>query len=339
MLGALTIAGGGTVGVACAIEAARLGRHVVLYRRPRPPLHVVEALPPSSIGLLDALGVDWSTILLQGPFTERWVAWEDEAPRLVQGAPAYHIVRSTVDAALERGLVASAHVTVVGHAPIGVAPCVDATGRRSAYAVSRSRPRERWIARTCTWAHTTSDPRFFIAGTDAGYFYRLGGLGTMTLAFVGPGPLGLRSLDAILRHAEANGAGWLVRDLGSAPNAPTTARVASVQWGLHPAFGTIAIGDAALGKDALSSSGLASGLSDAMYAASGDWDSLRRRQLSELANHLRSLVTHIDRARFSQAQAWARYREWIANSAADLESGGQAQPGVVDSDTSSRADE
>ena len=89
---------------------------------------------------------------------------------------------------------------------------------------------------------------------------------------------------------------------------------ASVQW---TAGGDARrIGDAALARDALSSQGLAAGISEALYAAAVVDESgeslLSLRQREQRAAHLLSLARSIAACRFRAEEAWQEYEMFVA---------------------------
>ncbi len=75
----------------------------------------------------------------------------------------------------------------------------------------------------------------------------------------------------------------------------------------------LALGDAALGRDALASQGTAIGLSDARLAAgpTGTSAALRRRHRDGLDRHLRHLAGTLDACHHRRAPAWTAYRHWV----------------------------
>jgi flavin-dependent dehydrogenase len=89
---------------------------------------------------------------------------------------------------------------------------------------------------------------------------------------------------------------------------------ASVQW-TRGKVG-LRIGDAALAKDTLSSQGLASGISEALYAAAlrkeEEQTLFSLRQIEQRQAHLNSLAHLIARCRFRQQEAWQQYAGFIA---------------------------
>ena len=110
-----------------------------------------------------------------------------------------------------------------------------------------------------------------------------------------------------------NGAGWLSEDVDLS-GAQVVRRVASVAVAVasdDPRV--VAIGDAALGRDALASQGTAIGLSDARLAA-GPADAtsaVRRRHADGLDRHLRHLAGMLATCGYGTAPAWRAYRTWV----------------------------
>jgi 2-polyprenyl-6-methoxyphenol hydroxylase-like FAD-dependent oxidoreductase len=89
----------------------------------------------------------------------------------------------------------------------------------------------------------------------------------------------------------------------------------SVQWAERSA--AIAVGDAALARDVLSSQGLATGLSSACYAAAAESENdcalVLQHQLAERARHLQSLSQLVAACRYGNSVEWQRYTDFIGN--------------------------
>ena len=89
---------------------------------------------------------------------------------------------------------------------------------------------------------------------------------------------------------------------------------ASVQWTSGEVG--LRVGEAALAKDTLSSQGLASGISEALYAAAmrneEEQTLFSLRQIEQRQSHLNSLAHLIARCRFRQEEAWQQYAGFIA---------------------------
>jgi len=102
-----------------------------------------------------------------------------------------------------------------------------------------------------------------------------------------------------------------------------------VQWATHT--GALAVGDACLARDALSSQGLAGAISQAHYAVAvespGDAVLYETRAREQRRQHLQSLDGRLSQSRHSGAGAWHRYRAFIAR---ELEALNElADPAVV----------
>ena len=89
---------------------------------------------------------------------------------------------------------------------------------------------------------------------------------------------------------------------------------ASVQWTAGNSF--IAIGDAALTRDPLSSQGLSCGISEALYAAAignaHDEQLFVSRQAAQRAAHLQALAEVIASCHHRDQDAWKGYAEFVA---------------------------
>jgi hypothetical protein len=74
----------------------------------------------------------------------------------------------------------------------------------------------------------------------------------------------------------------------------------------------IAVGDAALARDAIASQGLSIGLSDALHVATADNTEVMSHRVADArAAHVRMLAKVLDDVRFGAAPAWADYRGWL----------------------------
>ena len=123
-------------------------------------------------------------------------------------------------------------------------------------------------------------------------------------------------LAARLWEAEA---GWMLDGLPDLrAMRPGRTQPATVQWAA--AGPGVRIGDAALARDVLSSQGLATGISEALYSAAiateDDRVLFARRQLGERAAHLAALGETLARCRFREAEPWAGYRTFLVRHSA-----------------------
>lgn len=149
--------------------------------------------------------------------------------------------------------------------------------------------------------------RISTCGDSGGYVYRLGTPALLSFGIVAPGRLPLAAMPCELRQL---GLGWI---LGGLPSLETMtvgrSGIASVQWGEGPDH-PIRVGDAALARDALSSQGLANGLSDALQA-SEDEKGLWRRHKEECQAHLTSLIREIQRCWCGNSSDWIGYQTFL----------------------------
>jgi 2-polyprenyl-6-methoxyphenol hydroxylase-like FAD-dependent oxidoreductase len=112
------------------------------------------------------------------------------------------------------------------------------------------------------------------------------------------------------------GADWLLEGLPPLESLQSgRAFPVSVQWAEEsPA---IAVGDAALARDVLSSQGMAAGLSSARYAVAVESENdralLLQHQSAERARHLQSLSQLVAACRYGNSVEWQQYGEFIGN--------------------------
>ena len=112
------------------------------------------------------------------------------------------------------------------------------------------------------------------------------------------------------------GARWLLEGFPPLETASTgRAYAASVQWSENSPCA--AIGDAALARDILSSQGLATGFSDALYGVAsqteGEAKLCEDRRISERAAHLRLLARLFASCRYRDRADWIQYFDFVAS--------------------------
>jgi 2-polyprenyl-6-methoxyphenol hydroxylase-like FAD-dependent oxidoreductase len=306
-----TVLGAGVAGLACALVAARYGPVRLHDRSPRPAAPVVESVPAATLTLLLELGIVPADVGVHRLTRDRTVAWEQAEPRTHTGPACAHVDRAALHAALWERATHDTAVTVAGRAVAAPAGCVDATGRRAVTASAVERPPRTWTAATVTVAGPTVDGLRLAAAPD-GYAYRLGSAHWTTAGWVGPGRVPRTAAELHDRVGEA-GAAWLLDGLVTDPGRATLRRPAGLALPARPG-GPVAIGDAALTRDALASQGLSIGLSDAWLAADPATTAadLADRQLDARRRHLRHLGQMIAQCRFAGAPAWAEYGGWVA---------------------------
>lgn len=324
--------GSGVAGLVSALLALREGRVLLIARAgfARNIPARVDSVPVVTIAALIELGVDPRTFSDLRVHDSRLVSWSGGAPATIASPGTVHVERGALEAAL--------FARVLRHPRLTLAPAprsravlrsmvdphvrrggvvLDATGRASVLAAQRVTAPSPWYARTSLWRAQQShsfEPGFRIATLADGYCYRLGTRDCLTLGIV-TSERGQHS-----RHADRSDAcrvalPWLYD--GVPPwEAPSTdrAHVASVQWATHA--GAIAVGDAGLARDALSSQGLACTISEARYAVAvesrGDAALYEARAQEQRGSHLRSLHSMLSESHHVTETRWQSYRTFIA---------------------------
>jgi hypothetical protein len=155
---------------------------------------------------------------------------------------------------------------------------------------------------------------FRIAALPDGYVYRVGSNEIDSLWIAGRGGTLSASPQAIETAVRLAGAGWLLQGLPALASLHAgRAFPVSVQWAEGSAG--IAVGDAALARDVLSSQGIACGLSSARYGVASESENdralLRQHQLAERARHLQSLSQLLAVCRYADSAEWRQYRDFI----------------------------
>jgi flavin-dependent dehydrogenase len=326
----VVVLGAGPVGLVAALESSK-HRRTSLIARHLPSgdeVPTVEALPASILALLVEFGIHPRQIGVEHLHESRLIAWERETFAESNGPVEAHIERPALDLALFRAVVDSGRVriTLGDHASIravilaarnGEVRLIDATGRTAISAQKKVRLTKPWAARTFPTSRYSSlaDTTLRIAALPGGFVYRLGASRHLLLGIVGRKETIVGSHSVLERRIRDYGAGWVLDEFPPmAALTPGRISSASVQWTTEGAATTI--GDAALARDVLSSQGLATGISEALYAAAivtaEDEAFLSLRKVEQRVAHLRSMEKLIARCRFRQNEAWREYAEFVA---------------------------
>jgi hypothetical protein len=168
----------------------------------------------------------------------------------------------------------------------------------------------------------TSDERLTglkLAALEGGYAYRLSSDTLTVVGLIGSDYKHLAHVDQLRDLLESGAASWLSRGIHPAKLDSLSPRVASVQWSLSHDFRkpSFAIGDAAVARDPIASQGIATSLSDALYALTA----IRNRvgpirvmshQSQQLAAHLENLLHFIGICWSRASVPWRTYSEWLA---------------------------
>ncbi len=320
------VIGAGPAALACALWRARHGR-VFVVRPEKASSQTdaawIEAVPTRTIAELVALGIHPHDLGVREFVHTRAIAWRSPEPEIMDTYPAAHLERP----ALEHALLALAerhrridfvpHDALASWSQAGPTRAgsgtyiIDASGRRALTATRVHRPRRPWIARTFA---VECDPRrgvapLMVAALPNGYLYRAAGARSTTVGVVGRGSMLAGSgRDVCLRLLDST-ARWAVVDLAARAWRSIGSRPASLQWAEFD--NTVAIGDAAFARDALSSQGLACSLADARYAAhvANDHDRQALAERSRLAceSHAAALL-RMAREQWCNTGLWRYYQ-------------------------------
>lgn len=324
----VAVVGSGPVGMVAALELSkRRPTTLITCRLPAPDeTPRVEAVPASLLALLVEYGIHPRRLGVEQLHETRLVAWGSADYVEGRGFAAAHVERPALDLALLGALKASRRVEIITLPPSAVPEAVaglrgegvrliDATGRRALTAGKRMHATRPWAARMFVApGRARAGGELRIAALPCGYAYRIGAASSLTLGIVGRGKSLAGAPSELERYLHGNGAGWILVGLPAIGDmTPGVIAPASVQWAVGG--DGLRIGDAALARDALSSQGLAAGISEALYAAAvsdeADEEFLALRQSEQRAAHLGSLASLIDGCRFRAAEAWKEYAEFI----------------------------
>jgi hypothetical protein len=327
------VLGAGPVGLVAALQCSKHHRTTVIARRfpSGDELTTIEAVPASLLALLVEFGIHPRQVGVEQLHRSRVSAWESEAPLQTRGIAEAHVERPALDVALLREVVACGRVRIIrgDHASIeaamraardGEVRLIDATGRRAVTARKKIHPDRPWASRTFLAPRRSgaADGGLRIAALPEGFVYRLGASNHLLMGVVGGKQTTVGPPSVLERRIHECGAGWILEGLPPiAELAPGRISAASVQWTMGEAATTI--GDAALARDALSSQGLAAGMSEGLYvaAAEGPHDDtlLSLRKQEQRLAHLRAMQDVIARCRFRHHDAWRDYGSFLAEHA------------------------
>jgi hypothetical protein len=328
----LAILGSGPVGAIAALGAAQRGLSVVLCAAP--PAHEgperLELVPGQLLHLLLQMGVHPKWAGVMDCAVERRVAWETRAPIGRPGPRTVAVWREALEGALGRGLAREPRIARIESGPTppiwtpnrwqghgwSAGRLLDATGRAAVMATTRWRwPRVAWH-----WHASGNggvDSWFGLAALPWGYAYRcrLADIDTFGLLLSGAKAHGPDEACATVAEADAQ---WIVEGFdwaGAVAVAPVAAGPQRAEsQSLDPC---VAVGDAHIARDPLSSQGLLVGMTEALGALAA-WDDapmwargLRSRQAVAWERHRRHLQALIDMCRFRDAPGWQAYRHWL----------------------------
>jgi hypothetical protein len=278
----------------------------------------VESVPAAVLTLLLELGITPAELDVDRLDRGRLVAWEQTEPEVRSSPACAQLDRAALLTALWRRIRCCPQIRVVGRLRARLSDAVtgrlvDATGRRAVTAHDHLRPRQPWVAASCTVPRRTFDPTMRLAAGAGGYAYRLGSASWLTVGWAGTS-VPPRDADALRRRIFDAGAGWLVEQV-PLEGMPTTCRVASMSIPVRGPGPIVALGDAALARDALASQGGSIGLSDARLAAEPATSSedITQRAAEGRARHLQFLTGVLDSCRHRDTPAWSEYRQWVAH--------------------------
>jgi flavin-dependent dehydrogenase len=334
------VLGAGPAGLIAALQSAKTQRTLLITRllpiasrdAAIPPR--IESVPAALVNLLLDFSIDPRRIGVDRLHDTRHAAWESPDPTTTHGRAVAHLDYSRLTAELlamaQRNPMLS--IERESHTPVrrhGVwrgstwraHTLIDATGRAMLMSARRVYPAKPWVARPF-WRllasprieHLDPDRAFRIAALPFGYAYRLGSNAADMVWVVGRGEELRYSPAALERTLRSVGAGWLLDGFEPLSTAHTgRSHPASVQW--SEGSNCSAIGDAALSRDILSSQGVATGISDALYAVaarSANDDALgSRRQSAERAAHLESLQQVFAACRYRDRPEWRAYTQFV----------------------------
>jgi 2-polyprenyl-6-methoxyphenol hydroxylase-like FAD-dependent oxidoreductase len=326
------ILGGGAVGIVAALCSARQSATVLILRSRTESCEIprIETVPAPMLSLLIDYGVHPQLIGVDRLYENQHVAWECADPEIRRGRAMAHIDKAKLQCELLNLASKTPHLGLLIDPR---APChgktgwfgpewsarrlIDATGRAAITAARRVMAPKPWVARPfwCAAPAPATMREFRIAALPNGYVCRVGSNEVDSLWIAGRGATLSASPQAIESAITRAGAEWLLEGLPALESLQSgRAFPVSAQWAEGSA--AIAVGDAALARDVLSSQGMACGLSSASYGVAveseRDLALLRQHQLAERASHLQSLSQLLAACRYGDSLEWQPYRQFIA---------------------------
>jgi hypothetical protein len=259
----------------------------------------------------------------------RSIAWGTASWVQVESAASAHIDRPRLDAALLALIRSHPDIDIrlagagalSGSEPSRDYQLFDATGRRSRFARLKLAVEDAPVCQTWTRplpAHEGGDAGpdgFQIAALAQGYVYRLRSASTELVGWCGSPELMSTGPDGWARVLSNAGLAW--PELADANTGAPSAGWRRGKAGCagpqrcEALPGIILVGDAAFARDVLCSQGLATGLSDAMYASAADSGSnlgaWNQHRLEQYARHLESLIALVRTCRFRDSGFWKSY--------------------------------
>jgi hypothetical protein len=311
------VIGAGPVG--CMTACHRAEREAVALAADLDPGRsspVLELVPAATVELLQQAFGQLAGIWRAD---ERLVAWATEHAA-ASSDHAYVANRSVLDRSIRQALLRSGTVTVVPRVvrllgagpfvsgPVRASSVVDASGRAALSARERLSLRTPWIARSYHQPRALgTDVGLRVAMLTTGYVVRVASPQDVVVTVVEPAS---RHADASAVQSELEREAPFAlegcRGLGTWQRQSTRRASAEVFLGQ-----SLRVGDAGFARDALSSQGLAAGISDALYAAAirsaGDAELFRQRQLGQAHAHLTTLRDVVSRGCRASSSAWQDY--------------------------------
>jgi flavin-dependent dehydrogenase len=292
------IVGGGPVGLATALIAARYGSVlVVLARQPSAAGALrIDCVPAALLALFIELGIHPVELGASKVHDTRLLAWERAIPDPVRGPATVHILRPLLEECLLARVRAAPAITMEAATAMHALPparrILDATGRRALTAERRRSPANQGILRGVVLRGSFSHAQqaFRLASLPTGYAYRLGTADALMVGLVQGREQWRDSNDAFDTSLRLAGASWLTAGLDCGGAERSIGGIASVQWseGANPA---IRIGDSALARDSLASQGIANGISAALtlFESAASKEEYLQRVEAERTVHLATL--------------------------------------------------
>ena len=327
----LVVLGAGPVGLFAALRAKQLGLsvEVVTDRLPTAgdPCRL-EAVPAQMIALLVEFGVHPRLLGVDRTHGGRLTQWRSREVIATDAPASVHISRPALEVALlsladRSGVriraVGNSAATAIAAAVDAGSLILDSSGRSAATAARVARSEVPLVCRTFTQAAGVGPDLdgFAVAAGPEGYAYRLGNSQRVTLGVVGHGGLLRGSAESVVENIRAF-APWIVEGIDSEQLAPGCAGAASLQWCEVASQGIQPVGDASIARDALSSQGLAIGISDALRAVS-EAEKQKKFDLeplaSQLAHHRKRVGDLIAESPFGSAPQWRGYLEFLRDHA------------------------
>jgi hypothetical protein len=314
------IFGGGPVGLTTALIAARYGTVLVVLANHGPAAHAsrIDCVPVALLALFVELGLHPEELGADTVHDHRLVAWERDTPEPIRGAGTVHVQRPLLENMLLARVQAHRAITVAHGMSIDRLPpsgrILDATGRRALTADRRRTSPNPALLRgiVIRGSFSRAQQSFRLAALPTGYVYRLGIADALMVGLIQGREQWRETAQPFTEKLRLAGATWVLAGVNCDRAERSIGGAAGVQWSIGRRT-ALRIGDSALARDALSSQGIANGISAALRLFDHpDPEEFHGSRLhAERLTHLATLTGLADSCVYRHSPFWRHYRLFL----------------------------